>query len=290
MTSQEILLLEESGEQASRVGRWMGEAEPLANVCWVASLAEGLDKTRSKEFDAILLSLALPDVEGLDGLRELRRHCPDVPLIALAARASDAAQGAEAVANGADDFCVMEEPGHQLVRSVQFSLLRRKPAAFQAPTLRDGLTGLYNLSAFGVLGEHTIHTARRLGASVAVAVVTPLSEQGAPLPRVDLTHALQSSGRRLRGTSRQSDVVSRVETDQIAVLGIVDGAEGAEALVDRTLSEVACADGAAGVRWMSGVSVAPAERSTTLEGLLRRAISALEGATRELPTGSSVSG
>lgn len=281
--TKDVLLVESNEADASLLQQWVAETPDLGRgVLCVGTVSEAFAVMEKSDFDAVLLSLDVSDANRLSTLEELRRRSADVPLVVFGTAATGVA-GTEVVAAGADDFVSKETWSRAPVaQSIRFAMLRRLPAAFKAPTLRDGLTGLHNLSAFGVIGEHTMHTARRLGTSVAVAVVSPLGPEGQQLDRVDLTHALQSSGRRLRSSCRQSDVVSRVSADQIAVLGIVEGAEGGEALVSRTLEEIARAGVSKGVRWLSGLSVSPAQRSLSLEGLLRRAVKDLEGATRNL--------
>ncbi|MEM1245882.1 MAG: response regulator, partial [Acidobacteriota bacterium] len=216
---KDLLLVESNEADASLLQQWVSETPDLGRgVLRVSTMAEAFEAIEKSDFDAVLLSLEVSDAHGLATLEEMRRRSADVPLVVLGTSENGVA-GTEAVAAGADDFVSKESWSRAPVaQSIRFAMLRRLPAAFKAPTLRDGLTGLHNLSAFGVIGEHTMHTARRLGTSVAVAVVSPLGPEGQQLDRVELTHALQASGRRLRGSCRQSDVVSRVSADQIAVL------------------------------------------------------------------------
>jgi DNA-binding response OmpR family regulator len=64
---------------------------------------QALGLVRAHEYDLLVLDLGLPDLDGLDVLRELRRHNRALPVIVLTARddVSDTVNGLE---GGADDY------------------------------------------------------------------------------------------------------------------------------------------------------------------------------------------
>jgi DNA-binding response OmpR family regulator len=64
---------------------------------------QALGLVRAHEYDLLVLDLGLPDLDGLDVLRELRRHNRSLPVIVLTARddVSDTVNGLE---GGADDY------------------------------------------------------------------------------------------------------------------------------------------------------------------------------------------
>jgi DNA-binding response OmpR family regulator len=68
--------------------------------------AEALDLIAGRGFDLVLLDTRLPDMSGMHVLREIRgsRETADLPVIMLTDRENGA--GAEALAAGADDYCV----------------------------------------------------------------------------------------------------------------------------------------------------------------------------------------
>ncbi len=90
----------------------------------------GLAAAASQRPDVVLLDLAMPDLNGLDVLRELRDGGDDVPVCILSARdeVDDRVRGLEV---GADDYVVkpfaLEEVAARL-----HALLRRRPAGFDA--------------------------------------------------------------------------------------------------------------------------------------------------------------
>ncbi|EQK44995.1 response regulator [[Clostridium] bifermentans ATCC 19299] len=64
---------------------------------------EGEDKASINEYDVILLDLNLPDTDGIEVLKYLRKKSIDTPIIIITARdnVSDLAIGLD---NGADDY------------------------------------------------------------------------------------------------------------------------------------------------------------------------------------------
>jgi DNA-binding response OmpR family regulator len=77
-----------------------------ANGYWVDSVTTGsgaLLRLRDGEFDLVLLDLGLPDIDGLDVLRRLRRDGRQVPVIIVTARA-EVENLVEGLDLGADDY------------------------------------------------------------------------------------------------------------------------------------------------------------------------------------------
>ncbi len=72
-----------------------------------ASGAEAIAKVKARRFDAVVLDLAMPGMDGIETLRELRAILPDVQVILLTGQAS-LKQGIEAMKLGAIDF--LEKP------------------------------------------------------------------------------------------------------------------------------------------------------------------------------------
>jgi DNA-binding response OmpR family regulator len=96
-----ILLVEDEARIAAFVEKGL-----RANGFATTTVADGetaLGLTRTGEFDLVVLDLGLPDMDGLDVLRELRRHDRSLPVVILTARDSvnDTVTGLE---GGADDY------------------------------------------------------------------------------------------------------------------------------------------------------------------------------------------
>jgi DNA-binding response OmpR family regulator len=96
-----ILLVEDEARIAAFVEKGL-----RANGFATTTVAEGeaaLALASTGEFDLVVLDLGLPDMDGLDVLRELRKHDRTLPVVILTARdsVSDTVTGLE---GGADDY------------------------------------------------------------------------------------------------------------------------------------------------------------------------------------------
>src|SRR5690606_7561092 len=108
--------------------------------------SEGLARLRDGGFDAVILDVMLPEMDGFDVCRAIRREC-DVPIVMLTARGEvmDRVVGLEL---GADDYLPKPFAPRELVARLQTVLRRLKPsgrsnpsATSEAPTLTfDGLS------------------------------------------------------------------------------------------------------------------------------------------------------
>ena len=68
---------------------------------------EALSRVKGKEFDAIILDLAMPGMGGMETLKRIRSENPDVQIIMLTGHGS-VEKGVEAIKAGAVDF--LEKP------------------------------------------------------------------------------------------------------------------------------------------------------------------------------------
>jgi len=84
-------------------------------------------------FDAVLLDLMLPGIDGLEVLRRVRSASMNVPILILSARGEDADRilGFE---YGADDFMVKPAPLREVVLRLGAVLRRNTPAATEVLT------------------------------------------------------------------------------------------------------------------------------------------------------------
>jgi DNA-binding response OmpR family regulator len=92
---------------------------------WERTAAGALEAARRQEPDAVILDLMLPDGDGRDVCRELRRTS-DVPILMLTARGTktDRIVGLEI---GADDYVVKPFSSAEVIARIR-AILRRRPA------------------------------------------------------------------------------------------------------------------------------------------------------------------
>jgi DNA-binding response OmpR family regulator len=117
---QTVLIVDDEPRIAEIAGDYLRHAG--FEVLFAATGSSGLERARARRPALIVLDLRLPDMDGIQVARELRRET-DVPIVMLTARAeeSDRLLGLDA---GADDYVVKPFSPRELVARVR-AVLRR---------------------------------------------------------------------------------------------------------------------------------------------------------------------
>ena len=163
-------------------------------------------------FDAVLLDLVMPELDGLELLEQIREHWNVLPVLVVTAY-GNVENTLEAMRRGATDFVTKPVDGSHLELRVR-SACQLERARQRANT--DGLTGLYNHRYLHERLQQEIERFERYG--------RPLSLVMADLDRFKLyndTHGhprgdelLIAVAKTLRQMSRSSDVVGRYGGDE----------------------------------------------------------------------------
>jgi DNA-binding response OmpR family regulator len=120
-----ILLIEDDARLAGMVSEYLGEAGFRVSVA--AEGRSGLERLAREPFDALVLDLMLPDMDGLELCRQLRAKS-DLPLLMLTAR-GDAADRIVGLEIGADDYLPKPFEPRELLARLRAILRRGKGAA-----------------------------------------------------------------------------------------------------------------------------------------------------------------
>jgi len=120
--AERILIAEDDPRLAEMLHEYLGQAG--FRVSLAARGADALDQLASVEFDALVLDLGLPDMDGLDLCRRLRATS-DTPVLMLTARgeATDRIVGLEL---GADDYLPKPFEPRELLARLRTILRRRR--------------------------------------------------------------------------------------------------------------------------------------------------------------------
>ena len=105
MADEKILLVDDEEEFTSVLSQRM-EARGL-KVDTARSGPEALKKVKKKSFDAIILDMLMPDMDGIETLKHMLEENPNLQVILLTGHAT-LQKGIEAVKLGAMDF--LEKP------------------------------------------------------------------------------------------------------------------------------------------------------------------------------------
>jgi two-component system response regulator QseB/two-component system response regulator TctD len=120
-----ILLIEDNARlreltsQTLRAAGWLVDAFELGE--------DGYEALRQVPYDIVILDLGLPDIDGLDVLRRIRKQRMQVPVLVLTARGAvdERIDGLDA---GADDYLAKPFNNGELIARIR-ALLRRSPQA-----------------------------------------------------------------------------------------------------------------------------------------------------------------
>ncbi len=129
-----ILVVEDDDKIASFVVKGLKQSGFAVDRCGDGE--EGLYSARANDYDAIVLDVNLPKLDGVSMLRKLREEKQPTPVIILSARATvdDRIQGLE---SGADDYLTKPFAFSELLARVQ-ALIRRSTHTTEPTTLTFG--------------------------------------------------------------------------------------------------------------------------------------------------------
>ena len=130
---QSILMIDDDQELCELLSSWL--ADEGFSLTSVHDGAEGLEAARTGDYEAIVLDMMLPSMNGLEVLRALRQSI-NTPLLMLSARGEpvDRILGLEL---GADDYLAKPCDPRELVARLR-ALLRRSAPASDGPVLEIG--------------------------------------------------------------------------------------------------------------------------------------------------------
>jgi len=130
---QRVLLIEDDARLAEMVSEYLGEAGFRVSVA--ARGRAGLELLAREPFDAVVLDLTLPDMDGLEVCRQLRAKS-DTPVLMLTAR-GDATDRIVGLEIGADDYLPKPFQPRELLARLR-AVLRRKTYLSKDQILRFG--------------------------------------------------------------------------------------------------------------------------------------------------------
>ncbi|WP_158810777.1 response regulator [Beijerinckia sp. L45] len=126
-----LLIIDDDARLAAMVGDYLAEAGFVTERCLTA--ASGLEAIARTAFDAVILDLMLPDLDGFEVCRRIRARSA-VPVLMLTARGEDTDRivGLEI---GADDYLSKPFNPRVLLARIRAILRRQKSMTVSEPTV-----------------------------------------------------------------------------------------------------------------------------------------------------------
>ena len=195
-----VLLIEDDSRLAAMVSEYLGGAG--YRVTLAVNGANGLERLAREPYDALVLDLSLPDMDGLEVCRRLRTRW-DLPVLMLTAR-GDAMDRIVGLEIGADDYLPKPFEPRELLARLK-AILRRGSYKTRNPLLRFGRLEIdRDTRAVRVAGKERTITSFQFALLVALA-----ENAGRVLSRDALMDLMK--GEKLEAFDRSIDVhVSRI--------------------------------------------------------------------------------
>lgn len=179
-----LLVIEDNEKLASLLKKRLSDHAYAVDA--VATAEEGKAALDVADYDLIVLDLSLPDQDGTELLRALRRAGHGIPVLVATARA-DVTQRVQTLNEGADDYLVKPFSLDELLARVR-ALLRR-PRVVAETTLTAGNLALdREIMTLRINGKPVSDLSRREFAVLAAL----LGQKGKLLPRQRLEDAVYS--------------------------------------------------------------------------------------------------
>ncbi len=134
-------------------GLQTGLSQTGFTVDWVREGHQALHALRSETFDAAIVDLGLPDVDGTEVIRRYRDHGGGAPILVLTAR-GDIGNKLTLLDGGADDYLV--KPADIREVAARLRVLMRRDDGRRVPVLRHGNVELDPLAYTVRVGEQTV--------------------------------------------------------------------------------------------------------------------------------------
>jgi two-component system, cell cycle response regulator len=193
--------------------------ESLGFSCSSASsVTSALNLLQNQRFDLVLTDISMPEMNGLDLTRQIKKTLPFASVIIMTgyARDFDYDQAMEA---GASDFIkkpfTLRELGARVFQVQQQENFRRD-------SFRDELTGLYNRRGLFALAEHYLKLGRRNKKNfyLLFADLDDLKMINDKWGHRQGDLALQEMAKIMRKSFREPDIVARIGGDEFVVVPV----------------------------------------------------------------------
>lgn len=131
---ERVLVVDDDAELCQLVTRYL--AREGFDISWAPNGAAGVERALAEDYSLIMLDVMMPDTDGFDVLRRIRKHS-SIPVLMLTARGDthDRIRGLEM---GADDYLPKPFDPAELVARIRAILRRSAPQRIGSAALAIG--------------------------------------------------------------------------------------------------------------------------------------------------------
>lgn len=199
---------------------------PDVSVGCAASLEEALRALKVETIDVVLLDLNLTDSWGLDTLRAVVKHSPNVPVVVLTGLA-DEQFAIKSLKKGAQDYLVKGEwTDSLLIRTLRHARERQRlmvanrnrSFSLDETVVFDEVTGLYNVATFEVAAGLHLRMAQQRSVGAALLLARLLSD-GPDSCSVPVA-VLERTATLMLDSFRVADIIGHIADCEFALLAI----------------------------------------------------------------------
>jgi len=230
-----------------------------------ASGQEAIATLRRERYDLVLTDLFMPEMDGLEVVREIKTMSPDLPVIVITGLSS-VQSAVESVRAGAFDY--IEKPVSlealqiRVEKAFEYANLVASSAEYKRRATVDALTGLYN---FGYFHEHIrreLEGARRYGYQLSVLMMDMdhLKLYNDAHGHTAGNRVLMQLGELLLDNLRKTDIACRFGGEEFAIVLPHTGKREAYLLCDRLRAMIE-------EQYFDGEDVLPSGKVTISSGL-----------------------
>lgn len=245
-----LLLIDDDELDRQSIVRALKRASIELNISQSATAADGLALAAAKQFDAILLDYRLPDMDGIEVLRQLRSGRFEGVAVIMLSRYEDDVVAEQCMEAGAQDFLLKDEVnGRRLTRAVRQAKqrytmeqqLKSSHEELRVMAEHDPLTGLANRRGFEIALHAAIARSRRSETRLAVLL---LDLDDFKIINDTVGHdagdqVLIQTALRLQAAVRDGDFLGRLGGDEFIVLAVdMKHDEETSVLADRLIDVI----------------------------------------------------
>ena len=218
-----VLIVEDNPDDVVLLREGLAEEkEATFNITEVDRTSKAIQCLQETIVDVVLLDLSLPDSSGLDTLKQVHAHYPEIPIV-VSTGLRNKATAMQAVREGAQDYLVKGEfQGRELTHTLWYAIERKRlENQLYHDAYYDALTALPNRACFMKRLSFATRRAQEdksYNFAVFFLDVDGFKQINDRHGHAAGDHLLRTIAQRLKSGVRPSDMAARLGGDEFTVL------------------------------------------------------------------------